>query len=90
MNDFQSGAREIPQPYVYVYICINMLIQMLCSNYLPDIRMEERKKLEVSCFTLGMNANVVILNSIITSTVLMISHTALGLPLNAAQVSVQL
>ncbi|XP_059927317.1 ATP-binding cassette sub-family C member 11 isoform X2 [Gadus macrocephalus] len=52
---------------------------------IKDIRIEERKKLEVSCFTIGLNANVIILNSIITGTVLMITHTAIGLPLNFAQ-----
>ena len=63
---------------------------MLCYTYLTDIRIEERKKLEVSCFTIGLNANIIILNSIITGSVLMITHTAIGLPLNFAQVSLQL
>ncbi|CAL8404057.1 unnamed protein product [Boreogadus saida] len=52
---------------------------------IKDIRIEERKKLEVSCFTTGLNTNLIILNSIITGTVLMIIHTAIGLPLNTAQ-----
>ncbi|XP_030233896.1 ATP-binding cassette sub-family C member 11 isoform X2 [Gadus morhua] len=52
---------------------------------IKDIRIEERKKLEVSCFTIGLNANIIILNSIITGSVLMITHTAIGLPLNFAQ-----
>ncbi|CAL8381916.1 unnamed protein product [Arctogadus glacialis] len=52
---------------------------------IKDIRIEERKKLEVSCFTMGLNANIIILNSIITATVFIITHTAIGLPLNTAQ-----
>ena len=66
------------------------MVFYLLVNYLPDIRIKERKYLEVSCFSLGLNGNTIILSPLIVSMVIFIAHTSLGLPLNSAQVSVQL